>query len=161
MTRIPAPEESKLHVEWFKEAEKCTLENVGDFIKKLMTDYELDYGSVVHAITAGVGATISAMNNSEQGGITGFQASCLMWEILQKEFNIEWPTKLVKYENMLFPVYEQQFNTIPHEIWSWLRDRAQYLLDNEPGLDDSVKKHMKTVADGIVPFGYRISTNND
>jgi len=156
MTRIPATEESMIHVQWFEEASKITLDTLGDFIKKLMNDYELDYGSVVHAMSAGVGATISAMNNSDQGGITGFQAGCLMWEILQKQFNVEFPSRIVRFENMLFPQYENEFKSIPYDTWVWLRERASQLLETKPNMADSVKRHMKTIADGQVPFGYRI-----
>jgi hypothetical protein len=149
-------EESGEHKKWFEEAAKVTTDSLGDFVKHLVNDYHHDFGTIVHAIAAGVGATISAMNNSEEGGLTGFQASCLMWEILQKEFQIEWPVRLIKYENMLFPVYEKQFNSIPYEIWVWLRERAKYLIENEDGLADSVKQHMKSISDGVVPFGYKV-----
>lgn len=149
-------EEDGLHKQWFEEASKVTIDTLGDFVKRLIVDYEHDYGTIVHAIAAAVGATITAINESDQGGITGFQASCLMWEILQKEFHIEWPSRLVKYENMLFPIYEEQFNAIPYSIWVWLRERAKFLLENEDGLADQVKRHMKSIADGIVPFGYKV-----
>lgn len=154
-------EEDGLHKQWFAEADKVTIETLGDFVKKLANDYEHDYGTIVHAMAAAVGATMSAMNNSDQGGITGFQAGCLMWEILEKEFHVEFPSRLVRFEHMLFPQYEYEFKSIPYDIWVWLRERAGQLLETAPDLHESVKKHMKTIADGQVPFGYRIQKKDE
>lgn len=154
-------EEDGIQKEWFEEAAKITLDTLGDFVKKLANDYEHDYGTIVHAMTAAVGATLSALNNSPQGGITGFQAGCLMWEILEKEFHIAYPSKLIKYENMLFPAYEYQFNAIPYDIWVWLRERASQLLETAPDLSQQVKTHLKSVADGKVPFGYRVAKKDE
>jgi hypothetical protein len=80
-----------------------------------------------------------------------------MWEILEKQFNIEFPSRLVRFENMLFPQYENEFKSIPYATWVWLRERASHLLETKPNMADSVKRHMKTIADGQVPFGYRIA----
>ncbi len=161
MTRIPVTEESKIHEEWFKEASNITIDTLGDFVKKLTNDYEHDYGTIVHAMAAAVGATITAMNNAEQGGITGFQASCLMWEILGKEFQIGWPVKLVRYKNMLYPQYEDHFNAIPYDIWVWLREQAATFIQNDFELAPEVKRHMKSISEGHVPFGLRISKKDE
>jgi len=149
-------EEDGLHKQWYEEADKCTIEELGTFVKKLVTDYEHDYGSIIHAIAAAVGATITAMNNSDQGGITGFQAGCLMWEILQKQFHIEWPSALLRYEKMLFPQYENRFTSITPEVWQWMREQAAERLKNEPDAAASVKHHWTKITQGIVPFGYKI-----
>lgn len=154
-------EEDGIHKEWFEQAAKVTIETLGDFVKKLANDYEHDYGTIVHAMAAAVGATMSALNNSDQGGITGFQAGCLMWEILEKEFHVEFPSRLVRFEHMLFPQYEYEFKAIPYDIWVWLRERASQLLETAPDLHESVKQHMRTIADGKVPFGYRIASKDE
>ena len=153
-------EEDGLQVEWFAEADKMIIDKLGDFVKKLANNYEHDYGTIVHAMAAAVGATITAMNQSDQGGITGFQASCLMWEILEKEFHIQYPSKLIRYENMLFPFYEDQFNAIPYEIWVWLRDRAKQILEGKHELEQSVVRHMQKIVDGHIPYGYKIATTD-
>lgn len=159
--RIKINEESGVHNDWFKEAASITVDTIGDFVKKLANNYEHDYGTIVHAMAAAAGATLSALNNCSQGGITGFQASCLMWQILQQEFHIEWPTKLVRYEHLLFPAYEYEFNAIPYDIWVWLRDRAKFLSENEKELDPTVIRHMKEIADGKVPYGFRIARQDE
>ena len=161
MSKIAITEEDSIHKEWYQEAEKIRIDTLDGFVKKLVNEYEHDYGTIVHAMTAAVGATISAMNHSEQGGITGFQASALMWQILEKEFHVEHPSKLVRYENMLFPCFEEQFTAIPPDVWVWLRERAKFLLDDKPLLDESVKRHLKTVVEGVVPFGYKIAISEE
>ncbi len=154
-------EESNEHIKWFEAASKGTIETLGDFVKMLANDYEHDFGTIVHAMAAAVGATLSAINNSDQGGITGFQASCLMWEILEKEFHVEFPSRLVRFEHMLFPQYEYEFKAIPYDIWVWLRERAGHLLETAPDLHDSVKAHMKEIKDGKVPYGFRIASKDE
>ncbi len=58
---------------WFDESKKVsTMDELINFIDKLNNDYIHDYGTIVHAMTAGCIATINMMNRQEQGGITGF-----------------------------------------------------------------------------------------
>jgi hypothetical protein len=79
-------ESSKELIEsWFVEAKKCA--NVGelkDFVGRLITDYSHDYGTIIHAMTAAAIASIQTLQASPQGGITGFQASCLFWEFTKR-----------------------------------------------------------------------------
>ena len=50
--KIVVTEEMRPEKEWFAEAGKQTVETLPAFINHLMGDYEHDYGTVVHAISA-------------------------------------------------------------------------------------------------------------
>lgn len=76
-------EEDKVHLEWYKQASKQTLETLPSFLKNLMEGYNHDYGTVCHALAAGAVATAWAMNAHDNGGITGFQAGAVMWEFIK------------------------------------------------------------------------------
>lgn len=76
-------ESMEVHKEWYAQANEQTIETLPSFINHLMNDYSHDYGTICHAITAGGLATMSAMNNSDQGGITGFQAGEIMWKFIR------------------------------------------------------------------------------
>jgi len=71
-------EEMDIHKEWYKEAEEMTLEKFPEFQKKLTEEYQHDYGTICHAISAAAIAAAYAVNNADQGRITGVQASCAM-----------------------------------------------------------------------------------
>jgi hypothetical protein len=76
-------EDMHIHEQWYEEAKKQTLTTLPEFCRSLSEDYHHDYGTICHAITAAGIATMWAMNHTEQGGITGFQASCIMWEFIK------------------------------------------------------------------------------
>ena len=144
--------------EWRKEATKVTLKTLPVFLDKLMNDYKHDYGTICHAISIGSIATMWAMNNEEQGGITGFQAGIIMWENIrnwQTELR-DVPIKLVTYEDMLYPQYENKFEkTISKSTWEWLQLKAQEAIDRGAvNAHPSVYEHWKSIVNGKVPFGY-------
>ena len=93
--------------EWREEAKATTLDTLTKFVSHLCDDYDHDYGTIIHAMKAAATAAVSAVDHSPYGGITGFQASALSWELL-REFRMlsDGPLKLIAYENMLFPQYE-------------------------------------------------------
>ena len=72
-------EEMKIHEEWYKQAKEQTLETLPAFLNHLINDYGHDYGTICHAIAAGAIGAAYALERSPQGGITGFQAGCIMW----------------------------------------------------------------------------------
>ena len=86
---------------WF--AEPAT--SIDEFIKKLNDQYEHDYGTVCHAMAAVAVQAAKAFNDSEQGGITGFQAGAVMWEFIKRFMHLEGPMRLVQYNDMLYPQY--------------------------------------------------------
>jgi hypothetical protein len=128
-----------------------------------MQKYNHDYGTIIYAMTAGMIATFHAMNRDNwQGGITGFQAGCIMWEFITRFMHIEGPMKLLSYEHMLYPQYEYDFNkTISEERWSWLQKEAKSHLREAVNMHPDVKAHQQSIVDGKIPFGYTIEKKEE
>lgn len=156
-------EEQGVHEDWYKEARKQTLETLPGFLKKLTEDYGHDYGTICHAIAAGAIGAAWAVERCPQGGITGFQASAVMWEFIQKWESIEGPLRLIRYELMLYPQYEEQFanKTIQKSTWEYLQKIAGEKLDNPDNgnAHGDVKKHWRSILNGQVPFGYEVAND--
>lgn len=152
-------EEQMIHPEWYEEAKKVTVETLPNFIKKMTEQYEHDYGTICHAITASAIAAASAVNKSSQGGITGFQASCVMWGFITHymHYDVKEPMRLTHYKNMLFPQYEKYFTSITSDTHKWLMEEAKKLL-SEPSehVSENVTLHWKKIAAGEIPFGVSV-----
>lgn len=152
-------EEMKIHEQWYKEAQDkdMTLETIPAFLKKLTTEYNHDYGTICHALTAGAIATMWAMNRTPQGGITGFQSGCIMWEFIRNWNGEKGPLRLIKYDEMLFPQYEDKFQkNISMNTWKYLQEEAKKNIDSKEHASLRVIHHWQSIADGIVPFGYAV-----
>lgn len=153
-------EEMKIHEEWYKEAKKVTLEKLPGFINHLMNDYRHDYGTICHAMAAGGIATMWAIDKAPQGGITGFQAGCIMWEFI-RHWNYSYNKcglRLVDYDDMLYPQYYDRFQkTISKSVWESLQAEARQHLANNGGAVTAVTAHWKSIVDGEVPFGYTVA----
>lgn len=117
---------------------------------------ELDYGTIVHACSMMMNAAFSLMNKSEQGGITGFQASCLMWPMIKKFAGTgESPLRVIVFDQMLYPQYEKAFSRIlPRETFEYLQKKAGVILSEEKEMHVDVRAHLQSIVDGVVPFGY-------
>lgn len=151
-------EKSGEHKKWYEEASKQTLESLPEFLSHLANNYMHDYGTICHAVAASALAAAHAMNASPVGGISGFQAGCIMWEFIQKWMNYKSPLRLIDYGNMLYPQYKNKFEkTISKETWEYLQKEAYKLLaeDNETA-SPNVINHWKSIAAGVVPFGYQL-----
>ena len=164
--KIVVTEEMHPEKEWFADARKQTVETLPAFINHLMSDYEHDYGTVVHAISACAIAAAWAANSTPEGGITGFQASFIMWDFIRywsKPGN-KTGLKLVDYDDFLYPQYEHKYEKTLHtNIWESIKREAQRLLDEaSEGYPDGhpvhpdVIAHWKSIVDGHVPFGYSV-----
>lgn len=150
-------EEQGIHKEWYVTARTMKPEGLDDFIHHLMDDYSHDYGTICHALTAGGIATMWAMNSGKQGGITGFQAGAVMWEFIRNWMSIEGNMKLVQYNDMLYPQYENKFaKTITTECFHALQDKAREKLVESGMMHNRVQLHMQSIVDGVVPFGYTL-----
>jgi hypothetical protein len=152
-------EEMNVHTEWYKEAKEQTLETLPAFMKKLSEEFEHDYGTICHALAASAIASAWAMNRTEQGGITGFQGGAVMWEFIKN-----WgyggelkPLRLFDYSNMLYPQYEQYFEkNISEDTWNWLQAQATEKLNGNNAISASVRVHLESIVNGVVPFGYSV-----
>jgi hypothetical protein len=145
--------------EWFKSAYDQTVETLPEFVNHLMNDYCHDYGTVCHAIAACAMAAIHAADNTElNGGITVFQASFVMWDIVKQMCfrGNEVGLKIIDYDDMLYPQYEHKFNkTISLDRFERLQEVAQKNLDEMSGCAE-VRQHWQSIVDGKIPFGYTI-----
>lgn len=135
----PITEKIGEHEVWYKEAKQQTLESLPTFIRHLTEDYQHDYGTICHAVTAAAIAAAYVANKTPQGGITGFQAGAVMWEFMQN-----WDTSLKDKPLKLI-------NT-----WQWLKNEAQKKLDDGGVLHPDVKKHLESIINGIIPFGFKV-----
>lgn len=152
-------EEMHLEKEWFEEARKQTLDTLSQFIDHLMTDYYHDYGTVCHAIAASALAATYAADSAPQGGITGFQASFIMWDFIKQwmKSNNKCGLKLVDYDDILYPQYKYKFDkTISQNTWEAIQKEAKRLLKEADYAVDEVRVHWQSIVDGNVPFGYKV-----
>ena len=153
-------EESGLHNEWYVQAEAQTLATLPEFLRHLTADYTHDYGTICHAIAAGSVATAHAINRSDAGGITGFQASAVMWEFVagwMSEYKGK-PMRLVNYEHMLFPQYEHSYDRhITKDTAAYLQREARAKLSGDcTHVHARVLAHWQQLAEGHIPFGYTV-----
>lgn len=145
---------------WYNEASEQTLETLPNFIKHLTEDYRHDYGTICKAISAAMIGTAWAINKTDQGCITGFQAGAIMWEFILhwNRSNNKCGLELVDYDKMLFPQYECQFEkTISSNTFRKLQENAIKNLKMDTKLcSEEVVEHWRSIADGKIPFGYTI-----
>ena len=87
MSKIALVEGSKefkqIKKEWYEKMCDIKIAALSDFLSDLVEKYQHDYGTICHAIVAAAIASARAINNSPQGGITGFQASAIVWEFIR------------------------------------------------------------------------------
>jgi hypothetical protein len=146
---------------WYDEAKKIRLDTLVAFIEKLFSNYSHDYGTVCHAVTASAIAAAWAANADEdQGGITGFQTGAVMWEFMQHwllELKDK-PLRLLNFENMLYPQYEQRFEKqISQDTVDWLIKNAKEKIKGDVSqVHPSVLTHWVAIAKGKLPFGYTV-----
>ena len=144
---------------WYERAsdQAMTLETLPAFLKEL-AEHPHDYNTICYAITAGAVATCWALNRTPNGGITGFQAGAIMWEFMDAWNGVKAPARLLKFEDALFPQYADKFTTISRDTWKWLQEEAGKRLDAKEDLvAASVVAHWKSIRDGQVPFGLKVS----
>jgi len=160
MSKKIITEEMKLQDEWYKEAKDQTLETLPEFINKLINNYSHDYGTICHAITASAIGTAWAIDKSDEGGITGFQASAIMWEFIKHWMyqDNKLGLRLINYDDILFPQYKDRFkNTISSEHWERIRKEAKNELEKSEGKAHSdVIAHWQSIIDGKLPFDFML-----
>ena len=117
------------------------------------SEYEHDYGTICHALSAVAVQAARVMDRQSQGGITGF----VMWEFIRNWMHIEGAASLVQYEHMLYPQYAGKFDkTISADIFKWLQEEAVKRLADSEYMHPNVVAHMESIVGGVVPFGYTI-----
>jgi hypothetical protein len=145
---------------WFAEAAKQTVATLPDFIERICGGYQHDYGTICHAVAAAAVGAAWAADKHPSAGITGFQAGAVMWEFMRRWNGVEYPARLIKYEDMLYPQYEHHFQkTIPRKVMDALVAKAREKLQSTDSMHPNVRAHMESVAEGTPPFGYTVTDN--
>jgi len=154
-------EKDGLQVEWMARAKTMKIDGLPEFIRELTEDYQHDYGTICHAIAAAAVAAAWAVERSPSGGITGFQAGAVSWEILKGWGGItlgDTGSRIVNFDDLLFPQYVEKFTSIPEETWSKLMASAKERLAGDTSfVVPAVLDHWKSVANGEVPFGLKVA----
>lgn len=138
-----------------------TTEELAEFVK-FISNVPLDYGTAVYAQCAAMLAAQHVINQSEQGGITGFQAGFIGWEMVKKFMSVgDCGLSLIDWQDMLYPQYKERFEkTISRNVFEGLQKKAKENLDKADKkrlmLHPEVRKHMESIVNGVVPFGYVI-----
>jgi len=156
MTEMSKEELFALRDAWYSEAEKQTVETLPAFIQ-MLNKYHHTYDTVIYATNAATLAASWVM--AKYHGITGFQAGAVMWEYIQQwGFDCkDKPLGLLKYDDMLYPMYDYKFTTIDKRTWEWMQKRAQELYnDGNCSACEKVIDHWKSIINGKVPFGYTV-----
>lgn len=110
---------------------------------------------------------------SSMYGMTNFQIGCVTWSLIDELFLGEHDCgmRLVNYNHMLYPQYDEKFEkTIGKDTWEALQKKAKELVEKndeeirkkEAGekyafpAGEKVVKHWESIANGNVPFGYKV-----
>lgn len=140
----------------FERARNMTLKELPDFLDEL-SKLPANYNTAVYTVAAAGVAASWAMNDVV--GLSGFQAGCVMWEYMEFWIGVKAPARLVRYENMLYPQYKNEFDkTFSAETWTWLKQEAKKGVDEWMKGNDSVSprvlNHWLRIVSGEKPFGY-------
>lgn len=146
---------------WYAEAKKQTLETLPAFMKKIL-DEPQDYNSIVEAVAACAVGAAWAADHHKNGGITGFQGSCVMWRFVQYWMSLQdsCGLRIINYDDMLYPQCEYKFTekTINKETWDAMQKKAAEFWNECGGSHaaDRVLDHWRSIIEGNVPFGYKV-----
>ena len=160
--KIAITEEDKEELKgWFEQAYHQTFDTLPAFIQHVMNDYSHDYGTICHAIGACCIATAWACNSMDgaRGGITGFQAGCIMWDFVRhwRYRSNKCGLRIMDYDNLLFPQYAHYFEkTIPSEVWECLQEEAKKMMEDSTFTSDEVYHHWESITEGNIPFGFTV-----
>lgn len=158
-TKTTVTEEMHPEKEWFEEAKHMKAENLPAFYKRMTHEYNHDYGTACHAVAACALAAAWAACSEKDTGLSGFQAGFVMWDFI-KNWAItgnECGLRLIDYDDMLYPQYEKKFDkVIDRKTWESIQKKAKEELEKSVYADDKVRLHWRKIANGIVPFGYRV-----
>lgn len=134
-----------------------SLDELREFIDDIEKNYNYDYGVAPRAIAQATLATADFL--SSRMGITGFQASFVMWDFIKGylyQAN-ECGLKIVNYDEMLFPQYKHKFEkVISKKTWESIQKKAREKLDNIEDAHPDIIQHWQSIVDGNVPYGYRV-----
>ena len=122
-----------------------------EFLKDVRDNYNYDYGVAPRAIAQASVAT--AWYFAYVFGITGFQAGFVMWDFIRdwQYRNNECGLKIIDYDLMLYPQYEDKFTEKTISKWQWeaLQKKAQKEIDR---IQETVESYNRNQAEGMEKF---------
>lgn len=150
--------EKELRENWYRLARDIETKDDFQHLFERLSEYPHSYGSICIAIAAVASGAAHLLNRSEKGGITGFQASIILWEFRHAWLSENSPAKIIDYSNMLYPQYKEVFfkPRLPKRTFEWMQTKAQELLDSSPTASTIVRKHWLSITKGQVPFGWKL-----
>ena len=135
-----------------------TFDDLINFLRNIKDNYNCGYGEAPRAIAQASLAV--AWYLSREFGITGFQASFVMWDFIRDWLypSNECGIRLIDFDNMLYPQYEDKFQkTIAPDTFDALQNKAKRLIEIDGDhAHPAVIEHWKSIAAGNIPFGYTI-----
>lgn len=147
MEKKEITEEMGLQKEWYERAKSMRPEDFPEFFREMTEDYIHDYGTVCHAMAAIGLAAMFAFNNSEgaRGGITGFQASCVMWQVIRhmNYENNKCGLRLLDMDNLLYPQYEYKFHSIGSDTWKAVQKEAENMISESRAAHEKYLKEVE------------------
>lgn len=150
--------EQALRDEFKDRVQKTTLDQLPDLIKDLI-DRDHDYGSICVAMGIAAATTAWAMNKHKNGGITGFQAGAVAWEML-RHWGALYPGecggRMQDFNDLLYPQCADKFQSIPRSALEMAQKVAVKNLEGRDGAHPSVIAHWESLARGDAPFGLRV-----
>lgn len=156
--KLALPKKTYSHPLYEKADQVKTKEDLDRFLTEAMAKKDVGYGEIVIIMSACMLAVSKYVDRSPIGGITGFQASFVGWEMV-KEFieRSKVGMSLLNYEKMLYPQYRDMFSKkIDKDVWKELQKLAKKRLRENPDAHPAVIRHWKKIVDGKIPFGYKI-----
>lgn len=159
-------EESGVHKEWYKRAGGVrTPEELLCFVSEMRDMYKHDYGTIVHSMAAAMVAAMSCLKAGPQGGITGFQAGALQWELVRQlgMTNLDHGAKVLSYADVLYPQYTQKFvQHIMDQDWhTGIKESAGKLLSQNEQAHPDVRTHWQKIAGGWLPDGFVVESGDN
>lgn len=167
-TPLRIKEEDGIHKNWKKMAKIVeSPEGLEKFVRHLKEDFQHDYGTAVHAIAAAMIAAYRAVDSGPGSGITGFQAGCLAWEMIDEFMCLgDGPKRIFAYRDMLYPQYKDKFTSLSKETWEDLQEEARKKFneietDKQKDRNRPYWNHLKSIVEGTPPFGFTVEKDEN
>ena len=134
-----------------------SLDDLMNYIQNIRDNYDIGYATAPRAIAQAALATSYYL--ADMFDITGFQASCVMWDFI-KDWSFRGKKcrmKIIKYEDMLYTQYNNKLQkTNSKDTFEALQKAAENNLKKHQFSSSAVIKHWKSILDSNVPFEYVI-----
>jgi len=170
----PICEEMQLQASWYQKANELTSTGEAQAsIEGLLTDYEHDYGTACHAVTAALLATAKVMTQAlsalkpihspiaPPAMQQELQSKTMIAHIFTQLFLNNGPIRIIQHHFMLFPENASRFEKIvDEETLRYLKHTAELLLitnhEKETEAPKEVTDHWQAIQQGELPWGYEV-----